>query len=759
MSSELQQDELSQGRPRYCPPDRVFETDGGITVSRTVVDASAGIEEKVDNLIDSLNNRRGCIFHSAYEYPGRYARWTMGFQDPPIVLEGWSRQFKLSALNTRGNVLVPSFESALQGSNSILKLGCVEREGMLILEGEIKIPQGRFSEEERSKQSSVFSVIREIIAMWKTETATDPQLGLYGAFGYDLTFQFDPVEFKHARDGTQRDLCLYLPDKILVHDKHSQRAWEISYDFTTKLNESTVGLPRDGTHDEFVGTNQQASSDHTRGEYAESVKKAKEEFKVGNLFEVVLSQTFREPCTAAPSEIFRTLLIKNPSPYMFIINLGSQESLVGASPEMFVRAEQTSIGMRIETCPISGTIKRGTNALEDAERIREILVNRKEESELTMCTDVDRNDKSRICEPGSVQVIGRRQIEKYSKLIHTVDHVEGILRDGFDALDAFLVHTWAVTVTGAPKLWAIQFVERNEKSARCWYGGAVGFIGFDGSLNTGMTLRTIRLKDGIAEIRAGATLLFDSDPDAEEKETELKASAFREAVLSAGKVPSLRKNSFITPLEARIDRCASAGNGKRVVLIDHEDSFVHTLANYVRQTGAMVTTVRHGITSEELVKLSPDLVVMSPGPGNPKHFNCSGTLQMLIDMNIPVFGVCLGLQSMVEHFGGELDVLDYPMHGKPSEITLVAGGSKWGIFDDLDSSFTVARYHSLYGKRDSIEKCGSLSITACLDDGTVMAIEHKTLPMAAVQFHPESILTQPLDGLNIIANALLNLKY
>merc|ERR1719506_1191439 len=166
------------------------------------------------------------------------------------------------------------------------------------------------------------------------------------------------------------------------------------------------------------------------------------------------------------------------------------EYLVGASPEMFVRVERVDGRLRVETCPISGTVARGADALEDAKNIQAILSNEKEESELTMCTDVDRNDKSRICAPGSVQVIGRRQIEMYSRLIHTVDHVEGSLRDGLDSMDAFLAHTWAVTVTGAPKTWAMRFVEQNEKSPRCWYGGAVGMIRFDGTLNTGLTLRT-----------------------------------------------------------------------------------------------------------------------------------------------------------------------------------------------------------------------------------------------------------------------------
>src|SRR5690606_3587086 len=192
-----------------------------------------------------------------------------------------------------------------------------------------------------------------------------------------------------------------------------------------------------------------------------------------------------------------------PAPFGALLNLRDQEYLVSASPEMYVRVE----GRRVESCPISGTIRRGEDVFGDAAMIRELLNSSKDEAELTMCTDVDRNDKSRICEPGSVRVIGRRQIEMYSKVIHTVDHIEGTLRDGFDAIDAFLTHMWAVTVTGAPKLWAMNFIEQHEKSPRKWYGGAVGWLNFNGDMNTGLILRTIRIKNGVGEVRVGATLL------------------------------------------------------------------------------------------------------------------------------------------------------------------------------------------------------------------------------------------------------------
>jgi anthranilate synthase len=376
----------------------------------------------------------------------------------------------------------------------------------------------------------------------------------------------------------------------------------------------------------------------------------------------------------------------------------------------------------------------------DAAQIVALLTSAKDESELTMCTDVDRNDKSRVCVPGSVRVIGRRQIEMYARLIHTVDHVEGRLRPGLDALDAFLAHAWAVTVTGAPKTWAMQFIEDHERSPRAWYGGAVGVIGFDGNLNTGLTLRTIRITDGIAEVRAGATLLYDSDPDAEEAETELKASAFLDAIRRA------------RTAERRTVGMARPGTGRRVLLIDHQDSFVHTLANYLRQTGAEVVTLRSGFPVEVFDDVRPDLAVLSPGPGTPSDFGVAGTIGTLVERGIPAFGVCLGLQGMVEHFGGVLGVLDTPMHGKSSRIRVVGGR----ILEGLPKEFTAGRYHSLFALRDRLPDV--LEVTAESEDGVIMAIEHRTLPLAAVQFHPESIMSLADDvGLRLLANVVASL--
>nr|WP_133129287.1 anthranilate synthase component I [Legionella yabuuchiae] len=723
------------------------KTKGGVIVESDK--QILGYPQQLDHLIKALNSERGALFTSSFEYPGRYTCWDVGFHNPPLVISCKNATIKIEALNQRGSVLLGIISPRLK------RLSVVEITDYNEHCCEVRVVHSDkvFTEEERSRQPSVFSVLREIISLFKSED--EPFLGLYGAFGYDLIFQFEDLKVHHNRNPDDRTLVLYFPDEIFIVNHRKEEAFTIRYEFTFHKM-STKDMDRTGSCLSYKPINKPAQDcDHKPGEYAEVVKLAKQQFSCGDLFEVVPSQTFYRHVSEQPAEIFKRMRTVNPSPYGFFINLGDGEYLVGASPEMYVRVQ----GRRVETCPISGTIKRGENAIEDARNIQELLESEKECSELTMCTDVDRNDKSRICKPGSVQVIGRRQIEMYSRLIHTVDHVEGILRNDFDALDAFLSHMWVVTVTGAPKLWAMNFIERQEKSPRRWYGGAVGWLGFNGDMNTGLVLRTLRIKEGIAEIRVGATLLYDSNPEAEEQETRLKASAFID-LLDKPKAEAQKQTSL-----------SKDGEGKRVLLVDHEDSFVHTLANYVRQTGAEVTTVRYDQAKPYLeMSISKrknrlersiqgnnpyDLVLLSPGPGKPKDFDISQIISAVISKGIPLFGVCLGLQGIVEHFGGTLSVLDYPMHGKPSTITVL---HQDGLLAGLGKRFTAGRYHSLYAEKAHFPD--ELQVTAISEDGVIMALTHKTLPIYGVQFHPETILSLPNQaGLRIICNLMRMIKH
>jgi anthranilate synthase len=500
------------------------------------------------------------------------------------------------------------------------------------------------------------------------------------------------------------------------------------------------------------------------GSYARVVEQARDKFARGDLFEVVPSHVFNGRCES-PAAFYELLRQRNPAPYEFLLNLGAGEYLVGASPEMYVRVT----GDRVETCPIAGTIARGEGPLEDAANIATLIGSAKEESELTMCTDVDRNDKARVCVPGSVRVIGRRQIEMYSRLIHTVDHIEGRLLPEFDALDAFLTHMWAVTVTGAPKTWAMQFIEDHEATPRRWYGGAVGKIGFDGSMNTGLTLRTAHIQSGIAAVRAGATLLYDSIPEAEEAETHIKARALLETLAEADSPrasadaasrgasadAASRRASGSTAQSSPLESADCAVEPARVLLVDHQDSFVHTLGDYFRQEGASVTTLRYGFSYDLLDLYAPDLVVLSPGPGRPSDFGCSALLDELYRRGLPVFGVCLGLQAMAEHAGGALAQLADPAHGKPGVVRV---SPESAVLAGLGPEFTAGRYHSLYAPADQVR--GGFTVTAVLcspggADDVVMAIEDVAAGRWAVQFHPESILTASgRAGHRIIANVL-----
>ena len=234
--------------------------------------------------------------------------------------------------------------------------------------GTIRAVAGRFAEEQRSKQPSIFSLLRALIELFTSPE--DTNLGACTApLAMIWAFQFEPLRLRLARPDDQRDLVLYLPDELIVIDHRRDQALRYGYDFETD-GRSTYNLPRVGTGQPYRGSDSAAQAcDHQPGEYAEGVRVARRAFQRGDLFEVVPGQTFFEACPSPPSELFRRLRERNPSPYGFLINLGQAEYLVGASPEMYVRVE----GDRVETCPISGTIARGRDPISDAEQILRLL--------------------------------------------------------------------------------------------------------------------------------------------------------------------------------------------------------------------------------------------------------------------------------------------------------------------------------------------------------------------------------------------------
>ncbi len=703
-----------------------YSTRSGIQVERRVTNVpySRGLR----GLLRKLDSERGAYLSSGYEYPGRYSRWDFATIAPPIEIIGESRTMEFRALNDRGIALLQMLEPVL----SVHPHWASFESQPGLLKGVLKPLPELFSEEERSRQPSVLSILRALIEEFRHPE--DSRLFLVGSFGYDLLFQFDPIELKLPREGKPL-LHLYWCDQIYVMDRRKEVIERYQYEFST-ATASTVGLERTSPKvPKNRGKSTPIVSDHTPEEYMANVEKVRQGMKQGDYYEVVLRQTFRAGYGGKASDLFEKIQTASPSPYEFFLQLGN-EQLIGASPEMFVRVE----GDRVETCPISGTARRTGDPLKDADAIKELLNSFKEESELTMCTDVDRNDKSRVCRPGTVRVLGRRLIESYAGVFHTVDHVEGLLEDRYDSLDAFLTHMWAVTMIGAPKKWAAQAVENLEKDARGWYGGAIGLISMNGDINTGILIRTVHLRDGVAKYPVGATLLYDSVPAAEENETRMKATGFFRVLGT----PTARAEAAVAKVEPT--------RPVKLLLVDNDDCFIHTLANYARQAGAEVVTYRAGFPVEMLKSIDPDLVLISPGPGRPQDFGVPGVVLAAADLGIPVFGVCLGLQGIVEAFGGTLGVLDYPMHGKPSEIS----HRNVGIFAGLPEKFRVGRYHSLFAQHETFPAV--LEVTAQTEDGVIMGVRHRTLPIEAVQFHPESLLS--LDdncGLRLIENVIRTL--
>jgi anthranilate synthase len=716
-----------------------YTTPSGVTVSRQF--SNVKYDRGLKPLLRKLDSTRGVYLSSGYEYPGRYSRWDVASAAPPLEVIGRGRQMDFRPLNKRGEVIAKIFH-ALLGAHPHWEHIEHTATGWT---GTLKPQAELFSEEERGHQPSVFSILRAIVNEFKNDA--DSHLALAGAFGYDLLFQFDPITLKLPRgEGEYRakDLHLFLCDDIQLMDRKKEQIERYQYDFS--LGElTTAGMDREAEKLRLPKAKAkgpvQITSDHTAEDYMLGVEKVREGMSRGDYYEVVLRQTFRAPFTSSPSELFERVQAASPSPYEFLMQFGD-EQLVGASPEMFIRVE----GRRIETCPIAGTARRTGDPMRDAEAIRQLLSSAKEESELTMCTDVDRNDKSRVSLPGSVKVIGRRLIESYAGIFHTVDHVESTLAPGFDSLDAFLSHMWAVTVIGAPKKAAAQEIENTEKTARGWYAGAVGMISLNGDINTGILIRTARLKDGMAEYPTGATLLYDSIPEAENQECRQKATGFFRAL-------------GVEKEEQRAPRPAVVAQGRvKLLLVDHDDCFIHTLANYARQTGAEVITYRSGFPLRLIGEIKPDGILVSPGPGRPADFGVPDLVRHAAGLGLPVFGVCLGLQGIVEAFGGQLGVLDYPMHGKPS----IVRHTNSGVFEGLPGEIKVGRYHSLYAVRSALPS--SLEVTAETvetdgSEGVIMGVRHRELPVEGVQFHPESLLTLEGDmGLRLMENMVRKLK-
>ncbi len=375
--------------------------------------------------------------------------------------------------------------------------------------------------------------------------------GAVGYVGYDAVREVEDIP------ATGRD-DLGLPDVVVLFPRHVVAFDHLRQVLTVVTNVITDGLGGDHAaltaayHDAVSATTAvlerlarntapvgpvspprrgdppPAPSNLDPGEYERLVEVVKEHVHAGDTFQTVLSQRFAVPTEASAFDLYRVLRVINPSPYLFLVDTGDAQ-LVGSSPEALVQVH----GDHVETWPIAGTRPRGATPAEDRELERELTADVKERAEHVMLADLARNDLGRVCETGSVRVDEILQVERYSHVMHLVSSVTGRLRDGFSPVDVLRAVFPAGTVSGAPKVRAMGIIDELEPTRRGPYAGAVGYVDFAGNLDTCIAIRTVVLTGGTAYVQAGAGIVADSKPAAEERETRSKAGAVLAAVEAA----------------------------------------------------------------------------------------------------------------------------------------------------------------------------------------------------------------------------------
>jgi anthranilate synthase component 1 len=410
----------------------------------------------------------------------------------------------------------------------------------------ILIEEGNQTREFETEEDPLIE-LQKLMAQFKAVTL--PGLppftgGAVGYIGYDSVRFFEPTVGEPPPDQLKvPDMVFVITDTFLVFDHRFRRlkifanaligpeGADAAYDEAEGKIRAIVRKLETPTQSRLMNAAQAAislspRSNTAKDEYFDMVLRAKEYIGAGDIFQMVPSQRFEARFEGNPLSLYRALRFINPSPYMFCVRLGEKFALVGSSPEVHVRLVKGQIEIR----PIAGTRKRGKTIAEDQELAEELLADPKERAEHLMLVDLARNDVGRISEFGSVRLTDFMTIERYSHVMHIVSNVIGRLSEGQTAYDVMRATFPAGTVSGAPKVRAMQLIYEFEKSKRGVYAGAVGYFGFDGQLDSCIALRTVLLKDGVAFVQAGGGVVADSEPEAEYQESVNKAMAVFRAI-------------------------------------------------------------------------------------------------------------------------------------------------------------------------------------------------------------------------------------
>ncbi|MFG6495556.1 anthranilate synthase component I [Fictibacillus sp. UD] len=402
------------------------------------------------------------------------------------------------------------------------------------------------------KQGSPLDIVKEYMSRYKSpkHSSLPPFTGgAVGFFGYDLIHTFENVPKPKSSSNQENEMEFLFTDEIIVFDHLKQKTTilcnlHVSPDDNDKsiqkkfndvcrriretyqeLQQNPKSKTVNAEQPVAVKTSSGVRSSHTTEEFCSMVKQAKEYIQSGDVFQVVLSQRFEQETEADPFDVYRLLRSMNPSPYMYYYK-SNDTYIVGASPELLVKVDNGCV----ENRPIAGTRPRGKTREEDLAYEQDLLADEKERAEHVMLVDLGRNDVGRVSEFGSVELDSYMEIERYSHVMHMVSHVKGRMQKDKDFFDALRSCMPAGTVSGAPKVRAMQIISELEKQSRGVYGGAIGYLGFNGQMDSCIAIRTIVFQDGKAYVQAGAGVVADSVPEREYEETVNKAKAMLKAI-------------------------------------------------------------------------------------------------------------------------------------------------------------------------------------------------------------------------------------
>jgi len=467
------------------------------------------------------NELPSCLFESASAVD-KSSRLSVIGLEPTLELWGKDDYLLLRMLDSRGALFYKFIQTEFQAF--------VESEANGHLH--LRIPQTPFTgaEEDRLDRQNIVQPLRRVLAAF--HSADKNFMGFYGALSYQFVYQFEDI--KHKKPGVEPDFHLFLFDNILIFNHLTQ---DLSL-YVTRQHKLEAASDLEKLREKCTAT-QAALQEKTPGSTLQvgqiTVTPDDETFKKqvaqgvrlcyeGELLEIVLSRKLTTTYAGDPIVLYERYKSINPSPYLFYFDFGD-EILLGASPEMMLRYENGRATLR----PISGSVRRSDDPVEDHHLMMELLNSPKENSELDMLIDLGRNDLARICQPG-IEIDHYRIVEKYSHVTHTVAQVSGVLQPRYSGFDALIASLNAGTLTGAPKVAAMEYIEQMEEHSRGYYGGSIGWLLLNGDVNTAITIRTAHLREGSLQFCAGATLLYESEPENELKETNIKAGAFLAAV-------------------------------------------------------------------------------------------------------------------------------------------------------------------------------------------------------------------------------------